>query len=192
MFILNNQQVEERELVRTIRAGDVGCVHEKRNPFGWAIQKWTGSPINHVYIYTGIVLDANHNVFGINRKYDTHLIIEAVAKGVSVMPLDNYLRDSCRVEFVRHTLATNLDGQRVTNNMFKLVNHPYDWAGLVGFLFRKLYPFRYNFLNKKTSYFCSESVGSSFGHERLFFRTDIDVSYLSPSDIWNSKMVIKL
>jgi hypothetical protein len=192
MFILDGKQVEEQELIKSLKSGDVGCVHENRNPMGFVIQKFTNSPINHVYIYSGIVLDANHNVFGINRNVSTNLIIEALAAGVSVTGLHGYARNSCKVYFIRHSLINSLDGQKVVNNMFKLVNHPYDWTGIAGFLFRKIIPFRYNFLNKKYNYFCSEAVATSFAEERLFFDTSKDCSYISPADIWNSKMSIHL
>lgn len=192
MFYLNEKVVTMEELVKVIQPGDVG-VEGTRPSWNLAadalcfiIQHWTQSWANHAFLFTGQFIDPPGGPFGLKCDKRDYIILESIGKGVTASKLSSYAGKGYIVKFIKHEKMTDEDRPEVIKTMFKEIGHGYDFTGLLGFFLRPLHPFYHNILSGKTSYFCSAAVAYAYAHRRMFFRTDVDSSYVSPGDIWGS------
>jgi hypothetical protein len=166
-------------LNEVLKPGDIICV--RGDGFVGKVIRWvTESNINHVALYIG-----------------NGLIIESTyGYGVRILPLSIYVDDInseiyiCRVKQLRNI---NI----IIENSYTYYGAKYNLISQIGifarFMSKRLGLDRYvSFFGKNNinidGLWCSEFLGILFLSENIKFQ-NIDITYLSPSDIYNSDIV---
>lgn len=173
------QRYKADSLANTIRSGDIVCVRNE-SIIGKIIRWVTESNINHVALYIG-----------------NGLIIEStLGYGVRIAPLSIYTNNNgCEISICRSVQKYNI--QDVVRYSYNFYGAKYDLISQIGIFARFMVQkiglqkmitfFGRNKINHD-GFWCSEFLGLIFLSVNIKFN-DIDISYLSPADIYNSLAV---
>jgi hypothetical protein len=167
---------------RAIQPGDIVFIRTE-TAMGKLIRWTTDSNINHVAYYIG-----------------NGLIIEStLGYGVRILPLNVYIDDMTTEIFLGRVEARHDIWEAITYS-YNFYGMKYDILGQIGIFVRfmvqkiglqKLITFFGPNLTGTNGLWCSEFVGLVFSSVSIKFNS-IDISYLSPSDIYNSPIVRKI
>jgi len=173
------EKSKRENIVKTVTHGDLIFIKSS----GWIgkIIRWvTSSNINHIAFYIG-----------------NGLIIEStLGHGVRILPLDVYLDDP-ESDVSIGKVKEVFDAWTVILHAYTFYGQKYDLFGQIGILLRYLVKkahlgwlitfFGKNRINQ-SGVWCSEFIGAIFRSVNITFN-DMDITYYSPSDIYNSEKI---
>jgi len=170
---------KKESLLKTIKPGDLVFTRGE-SPIGKIIRWATESNLNHVAMYIGNGL----------------LIEETLGFNVRILPIEVYANDK-DTEIYLGRVKEPFDVDHLINYAKEFYGSRYDLIGLFGILAKcivkktgleKLITFWGKNKIAGIGMWCSEYMGVVFISVNIKF-ADMDTSYLSPADIYNSEKV---
>jgi len=174
-----------RDILNILKRGDL-LFFTSNNFIAKAIQWVTSSKINHVALYVddGLVLESQNDT------------------GVAVRDLEYYFnRKDERIQIGRVINIKEKTLEKVLAYACEKKGQRYDFFGLFGiflkYMVKKIHLnkiitfYGENKINARRSYWCSEFLADAFLTQGIKF-TEHDISYLTPSEMFNSPIIEKI
>jgi len=173
------------EILNILKRGDL-IFFTSKNYIAKIIQWATSSAINHVGIYLGdeLILESQNDT------------------GVSIREIQYYFnREGEVIQIGRVQNISEQDLEDIVLFAGENTGKRYDFFGLLGIFLKHIVKklklhriitfYGENKINEQSSFWCSEFVGYVFLTKGIRF-ADHDISYLTPSEIFNSPIIKKI